>query len=257
MNYFTIGYRLPDFISTLLFGDRKQFGLTVNPNDPCWQEWQKIYLDFYYSNQKRSVGKIVNDAGYKIMSKIDMSEKKILEIGPGDISHIDNWKSIPSLYVIADIKQEMLDITAVKLKARDISYDVKLLSRQDNGGLPFDENEFDVIVSFYSFEHIYPFPLYLDEILRVLKQKGKLVGAIPCEGGLLWGSGRFMTSRRWLRRHTTINPDKIICWEHPNFAETILNTIDEKMKNCYLGYWPFGIPSIDMNLVIKFIYEKH
>jgi SAM-dependent methyltransferase len=238
-----------------LFGDRKQFGLTVQPDDPCWQEWQKTYLNFYYSNQKRSVGKVINNAGYRIMSKVDINGKKVLEIGPGDINHIDDWKGTPLLYVIADIRQEMLDISSMKLGAKGISYDAKLLDK-NSSKLPFGEEEFDIVVSFYSFEHLYPFPAYLDEILRVLKHRGKLVGAIPCEGGLLWGIGRFMISRRWLKKHTSINPDKIICWEHPNFADMILNILDLKMHKQYLGFWPFMISSIDINLIVKFIYEK-
>lgn len=93
-----------------------------------------------------------------------------------------------------------------------------------------------MIVSFYSFEHLYPFPVYLKGLLRGLKHGGMLVGAIPCEGGLLWGAGRYATSRIWLKRHTNINPDKIICWEHPNFADTVLNALDLRLSQKHIGY---------------------
>jgi hypothetical protein len=92
--------------------------------------------------------------------------------------------------------------------------------------------------------------------MRVLKKEGKIIGAIPGEGGLTWGAGRFVTSRRWLKKNTTINPDKIICWEHPNFADSILKTMDNTMRQCYISYWPFSIRLIDLNLLIKFVYEK-
>jgi SAM-dependent methyltransferase len=97
---------------------------------------------------------------------------------------------------------------------------------------------------------------YLDEMLRVLKSGGRLVGAIPAEGGLAWGTGRFFTSRRWLRRNSSIDPDKIICWEHPNFADFLLNSLDERMTRQWLSYWPFGLASIDFNLVIRFIHVR-
>jgi hypothetical protein len=37
-----------------------------------------------------------------------------------------------------------------------------------------------------------------------------------------WGLGRMVTSRRWFKAHTTIDLNKLICWEHPNFAPTVL-----------------------------------
>jgi hypothetical protein len=82
------------------------------------------------------------------------------------------------------------------------------------------------------------------------------VGAIPCEGGMAWGLGRFLTSRRWLMANTTINPDKLICWEHPNFADFILNTLNKKGLKQHLSFWPFVIPSIDINLIAKFVFKK-
>ena len=93
-------------------------------------------------------------------------------------------------------------------------------------------------------------------MLKVLKKGGLLIGAIPSEGGLAWGLGRYLTSRRWLIRNTNINPDKIICWEHPNFAEEILDTLDGNMGKICLDYWPFKFHSLDLNLILKFIYKN-
>ena len=64
------------------------------------------------------------------------------------------------------------------------------------------------------------------------------MGAIPAEGGLGWGLGRFLTSRRWLKYHTSIDPDKIICWEHPNFAEQVLAQMDQVFPKQKRQYWP-------------------
>ncbi|HUG37114.1 MAG TPA: class I SAM-dependent methyltransferase [Candidatus Limnocylindrales bacterium] len=256
MRYPTVGYRLPHRVSAPLFGDRAKFGLVVKPEDPSWQEWQRTYLDFYFSTQKQSVGKVVNDAGYTVMTRIDLTGKQVLEVGPGDINHIGSWRGTPARYVIADIQQAMLDFSSEKLTARGIPHEDRLLERADLGVLPFADREFDVVVSFYSLEHLYPLAPYVDGILRVLKPGGTLIGAIPAEGGLGWGLGRFLTTRRWFKRNTRIDPDKLICWEHPNFADHILGTLDGQMHRHYLGFWPLGIPSVDLNLVIKFVYAK-
>ncbi|MCX7734255.1 MAG: class I SAM-dependent methyltransferase [bacterium] len=256
MIYITFGYRLPYFISKVLFGDRRRFGVVANTDDPCWKEWEKTYLDFYYNNQKKSVGKIVNNAGYHVMSKIDMEGKKILEIGPGDISHIPYWRSKPDLYIIADTQNQMLDLSSKKLERFNINYSKILVMGRGFIELPFRDEELDIIVSFYTFEHLFPLENYLKEFKRILKKGGRIVGAIPCEGGLAWDLGRFFTTRRWFKRNTNINPDKIICWEHPNFADTVLKTLDLHMKRLYVNFWPFKIPFIDFNLIVSFIYEK-
>jgi SAM-dependent methyltransferase len=121
---------------------------------------------------------------------------------------------------------------------------------------PFEDGAFDVIVSFYSFEHMYPFAPVRAVLRRLLATGGVVAGAIPCEGGLAWGLGRMLTSRRWFLRHTDIDPDKIICWEHPNFADTVLDELAASFGPARLSWWPLGIPSIDMNLVVSFIYER-
>lgn len=257
MNHFTIGYRLAHFLSTPLFGNRIRFGLTVQTDDPDWKNWENICLDFYHATQRKSsVGNIVNDAGYRIMEYVDLKGLRVLEIGPGDINHIKYWNGNPDQFVVADIRQAMLDLSVKKLSDACVDYSTALVSRSDEGNLPFDDYEFDLVVSFYAFEHLYPLQRYLDGMLRVLKPGGKIVGAIPCEGGLAWGMGRYLTSRRWLLKNTNVNPDKIICWEHPNFANQILAVLDQQMIQKKLLFWPLRIPSIDLNLVAKFIYEK-
>jgi SAM-dependent methyltransferase len=257
MKYPTLGYRLPHPLSAPLFGDRAKFGLVVQPEDPCWQEWQRAYLHFYFSTQKQSAGKLVNNAGYRVMRRINLTGKQVLEVGPGDINHTGWWRGMPARYVIADIQEAMLDLSRETLTARGIPHESRLLERADLGALPFEDREFDVVVSFYSLEHLHPLASYVDGILRVLKPGGTLIGAIPAEGGLGWGLGRFLTSRRWLKRNTSIDPDKLICWEHPNFADHLLATLDGRMRRQYLGFWPLAVPSIDLNLVIKFVYAKH
>ena len=66
-----------------------------------------------------------------------------------------------------------------------------------------------------------------------------------------------MTSRRWLKNNTTINPDKIICWEHPNFSDEIVLKLNKYFNRVKLYSWPIPfLTLIDFNLVLKFIYKK-
>jgi len=237
-----------------LWGDRKQWGLQVRENDPCWTEWLKVYSSFYDQNQREGIGTKVNDAGYKVMEQVDLTGKKVLEIGAGDIRHTTYWKSQPSEYLLADVSTDMMEKAVSCLQKRKVPYRSFILNRAEK--LPLEDNSVDIVVSFYSLEHLYPLSPYLDEMKRVVKPGGVIVGAIPAEGGIAWGVGRALTSRRWFKKHTSIDPDKIICWEHPNFADEILATMDRFFVRQQLNYWPSQVPLIDPNLVIKFIYKK-
>lgn len=254
--FLSLGYRLPRPIRRRLYGDREQHGRVIRPEDPQWQEWERTYTTFYDQTQKQSLGAIVNNAGYRILEAVDLGGRQVLEIGPGDIQHLDHWRGTPACFHMADIQQVMLDRSAARLAGRGIPHETVLLSRDAAGVLPFADAAFDVLISFFAFEHLHPFETYLQEMLRVLRPGGVIVGAIPAEGGLAWGLGRFLTSRRWLRRHTSIDPDKIICWEHPNYAEHLLRELTRSLHLRTVAYWPLRVPAIDLNLVVSFVLEK-
>lgn len=256
MKYKSLSNKLPYRIFSPLFGNRRKYGLEIINNDPCWSQWSEKYHDFYTNTQKKGVGSIINNAGYNVLKKINLDGLNVLEIGPGGLFHINYWKGKPKHYTLVDLDEAFLNTASDKLKTHDISFEKKITTRNANGAIPVENNTFDLIISFYSFEHLYPFSSHLKEMLRVLKPDGKIVGAIPAEGGLAWGIGRYFTSRKWLLKNTTINPDKIICWEHPTTSIQILNEMNKEMSSCYINFWPFKIPFVDMNLIIQFIYQK-
>ena len=69
---------LPYFLKKRLWGDRDNFGLVVDENDPSWKEWNNIYTKFYKSNQRGNIGVKVNDIGYSILKEIDLENKSTL-----------------------------------------------------------------------------------------------------------------------------------------------------------------------------------
>ncbi len=242
--------------STVLFGDRARFGLVPDEDDQCWARWQQIYSEFYEANQRRGIGRIVNEAGYQVLRHFDFSGKTVLEIGPGQMPHIGFFKQKPGNYIVVDIDPTFLEQSAGILRQHDFPCQPLLTDRVAAGVLPLADASIDVVISFYALEHLYPLNTHLKEIRRVLKPGGHLVGAIPAEGGLAWGAGRYLTSRRWLLRNSSINPDKIICWEHPNFADDILRTIRTGFELRRLRFWPLAVPVPDINLIISFIAER-
>ncbi len=213
-------------------------------------------MDFYRSTQKKGIGNLVNNAGYEVLEQIDLNNLDVLEFGPGEIPHLHFWNGRPNHFYFADYRQEMLNETGKRLKHLGVPNTGFLLPKDNNGEISDLANKkVDVILSFYSLEHLYPLEKYLNSMLNLLKPNGLIVGAIPTEGGLGWGIGRYLTSRRWLEKNG-ISMEKIMCWEHPNFAETVLLSLESLADRKMLGFWPLKLPSIDLNLVIKFIYQK-
>ena len=173
---------LPYFIFKPLFGDRKKYGLQTDFNDKDFRKWQdECYLEFYNDNQKGSIGTIVNHLGFKIMKGVDLTDKTILEVGPGSIKHLDYNSSKPKQYILADIKKDFLDISSKRLK----QYGMENIETIQVEGLtiPLNDNVVDVLVTFHQLEHIYELDTYLQELKRILKPNGVLIGAVPTEGG--------------------------------------------------------------------------
>lgn len=246
---------IPRFLRNILWGNRERWGLAVDAKDRDWLEWQETYAKFYLANQRKGIGKMINDAGYSVMADVDLSGKTVLEIGAGDIRHLSYWKGRPAKYLLADISSDMMKFAVGRLEAEGVTYESLILQREE--GLPLADCSVDVIVSFYSLEHLYPLMPYVDQMLRVLKPGGVLIGAIPAEGGLAWGLGRALTSRRWFKKNTAIDPDKIICWEHPNYADYILDELDARMNRESVNFWPLPwLPFPDVNLIIRYQYYR-
>lgn len=154
MRYQAYAQKLPGFMTRPLFGDRNQFGLTPDESDACWKEWTHTYHEFYERTQKQGVGAIINESGYKILESIDLTGLNVLEVGPGGLYHTTYWKGQPNNYVLVDIDKQFLDTAAEKLENLGVASTRRLTDRDASGRLPAEDGEFDLIISFYSLEHL-------------------------------------------------------------------------------------------------------
>ena len=119
MHRFTIRSMIPRFLRKPLWGDRERWGLSVDIDDPHWQEWQITYAQFYLANQRAGIGTTINDAGYRVMADIDLTGKTVLEIGAGDIRHLSYWAGgRPAKYLLADISPDMMKLPSACFIAR-------------------------------------------------------------------------------------------------------------------------------------------
>ena len=169
---------LPNSMRIVLWGDRQQFGLTPVEDDPDWRRWHdECYLEFYSDTQQQGIGDRICNAGYSVLKRLEFGGKSVLEIGPGIIRHLDFIDEVPACYTIVDVKNEFLETADQQLTEREYPHKAVLLT--EAGRLPFEDDSFDYIISFYSLEHLHPLHRYLAEIKRNLKPGAVLVGAIP------------------------------------------------------------------------------
>ena len=244
---------LPYFLQRELFGDRRRWGTTPVQDDPDWQRWLTAIPEIYRETQRQGAGRSINDAGYTILRHVDFDGKRVAEIGPGGAFHLDHFRGRPSAYNLVDVDERFLETATAKARARGFPV-ATFLSPARDARLPFDDHSHDIVVSFYSLEHLAPLSQWLGEIRRILKPGGLLVGGIPAEGGVAWGMGRWLTSRRVMQQRYGVDVRKVICWEHVNFADDILAAL-HGLGNVQVERWPMPWAPLDLTLIVKFIVQ--
>jgi SAM-dependent methyltransferase len=105
----------------------------------------------------------------------------VLDVPAGGGVALRGLRPGPGLrYVAADISQAMLDRTMVVARDRGVADQVEPVLA-DVGRLPFDDGEFDLVVSFTGL-HCFPDPhLAVVEMVRVLRPGGVLTGSAMLE----------------------------------------------------------------------------
>lgn len=97
---------------------------------------------------------------------------------------------------------------------------------------------------------------FLDDLKRILKTGGKLFFAIPNEGFLAWGLGRYFFTRKYVNKILKINYDKIICLEHPNYSDKIINLLNSKFNLIKF----YNVPNFfleDLTILKKGVFQKY
>lgn len=244
---------LPSFIRTPLFGYRGTDSVSFSPMDSDWISWQSAYLNFYSETQTKGIGGFITRLGYKNLSRIQLDDKIVLEIGPGSLPHRNLWNGTPQLFISVDVDQQFHHTAKEKSKTnfRAITPD------RNDFKIPEPSDSVDIIISFYSLEHLNNLESHVNEFYRILKPGGLIVGAVPNEGGLAWGLGRYFGTRRWIKKRYNIDYDKIIAWEHPNYVDQVQKILDSKFYRKEWTQYPFNLlRSMNLNLISSFTYLK-
>jgi len=246
---------LPSLLRRELFGDREKYGKRAWEGDPDWETWQREYLSINKLVQhSHGYQHRINDSGYKVLSSFNFDDKRLLEIGAGSGYHIERLRGTPKHFTCIDVCKEFFPVMERVCQKSKIPFSSHTVGAY-KPEIPLDSASCDFVLSFYSMEHLHPIDEWLGELFRVLKPGGYLIGAIPAEGGLAWGMGRWLTSKRIIKRKFNLDMRKIICWEHPNSCDEITQAL-AKMGRLKEKRWPFPLLPYDVNLVVKIIVKK-
>jgi 2-polyprenyl-3-methyl-5-hydroxy-6-metoxy-1,4-benzoquinol methylase len=168
--------------------------------------------------------------------------KKILDIaaGQGYISERLSHKGFSNLHC-ADINSKNFKLNKKQFHFQTVDA---------NSVLPYTNNQFDVIISSETIEHLQNPRLFLSELHRILKPKGSLILTTPNVTNVFSRFYFFFTSRLAfhtpndykLTRHIAILPNWLLKYF---FAETGLKVQSITYSSCY-------IPIIKIRLTNKF-----
>lgn len=119
-HHWSLGHHIPKPFRRYLYGDREKWGLTADAGDAEWLRWQELFVEYYDATQKDGLPAYINDLGYAVLKDIDLTDKTVLEIGPGDIGHTKFWRGKPKNFIALDTRQDFLDRTSTRLKSQNV-----------------------------------------------------------------------------------------------------------------------------------------
>ena len=221
----------------------------MNNEDKAWLDYRARFADVYdESNYARPVQSAVMRASHRLAEK-HFNERhhfaKVLEIGAGTGEHLAFVNHRFDQYVLTDSDAKTLAIAHKKLNEH---YGKRLvIETQTGAALTYADGSFDRLIAAHVLEHIYQPHLVLKEWSRVVKSDGVLSILIPTDPGLAWRFGRHLGPRRNAIAEG-IAYDYVMAREHVNSCNNLIALIRHYFHDRTEAWWPFPIPSIDLNL---------
>lgn len=181
--------------------------------------------------------------------KFSSARGKILEIGAGLGEHISYEQLADLEYYAIELRPDMAKVIKEKFPQ------VKVTVGDCQARTIFEDNFFDRVNAIHVLEHLPNLPATLKEVNRILKPNGQFAVVIPCEGGLAYSLGRKISAQRLFEKKYKMKYDFFIKTEHINLPDEIFEELEYYFTIQRSGFFPFIIPSIQINLGIGLILK--
>ncbi len=175
---------------------------------------------------------------------------KTLDIGAGRGEHLHYENLDNQEYTALELRSELAEV----IRATYPSVRVAVGDCQEKINCP--DNYFDRVLAIHILEHLPNLPKALDEIKRVLKPNGLFSVVVPCEGGLAYSLARNISARRIFEKRYKQSYDWFVSCEHINRPQEILSELSSRFSLTHRSFFPFAIPSVNLNLVIGLTLVK-
>ncbi len=173
-----------------------------------------------------------------------------LEIGSGLGEHIYHEKLNDTEYYTLELRTNMSKI--IKKRFPQVHVTTGDCQKKTN----FKSNFFDRIIAIHVLEHLQNLPAALKEAYRLLKSDGKFIVVIPCEGGNLYNFSRRVSAQRIFENKYHQSYRWFIQSEHINMSDEITEELNKLFTISNRIYFPFLIPSVNINLCIGMTLKK-
>ena len=189
----------------------------------------------------------------KNFKKFFNNKKKIktLELGAGIGTHADYIDFNYQDYYVTEIRQNM--IKEIKKKGKKI----KIFKCDIQKKMGFKNNFFDRVNVIHVLEHLPNLPGCIQEVNKILKNKGLFQVVIPCDPGTLYSIARKFSAERLWRKNFKSNYKWFINREHINSPEEIIFCLEKFFYIIDVKYFPFNfLPYKNVNLCIGLTLKK-
>lgn len=221
--------------------------------DQAWLDYRAKFAEVYdESNYSNSLQAAAMRASHRMIEKKFTNDDifpKVLEIGAGTGEHLSFVRHRFNQYILTDLDAKALAVAKDKLNNK---FGSKLQCEiQSAAELSYSDNSFDRVIATHVLEHIYQPHLAIREWTRVVKNGGMLSILIPTDPGVAWRLGRnFGPRKKALAQGVAY--DYVMAREHVNSCNNLIALLRHYLPDRTEAWWPFSIPSIDLNLFFVF-----
>lgn len=221
--------------------------------DKAWAEYREKFSEVYdESNYSSPLQSLVMRASHQLIEKAFNDPThfgRVLEVGAGTGEHLPFVRHRFDEYTLTDLDPKTIEVAKRKLAGFDsgkVSFEV-----QTGTELAYPDSTFDRLVATHVLEHIYKPHLVLKEWRRVLKHGGVISILIPTDPGVAWRLGRHLGPRKNAIARG-IAYDYVMAREHVNSCNNLIAILRHYFPRSKEAWWPFPVPSIDLNLFFAF-----